>query len=191
MYLLRELERGDLLTVTSWRSRRDVVDCLGAPYRYIGPEVDQGWFDGYLAGRSATVRCAVADAADPSKILGLATLASIDWVHRSCTFHIMVGPEAQGRGVGKFALGGMLRHAFCDLGLNRVELAVLESNVRARSLYEKFGFMLEGTRRQAAYKNGRWEGVHTMGLLRSEWEALPPASPGSGDPAGVADRGGA
>lgn len=169
MLELRELERGDLRAVTSWRAERSMVDCLGAPYRFIGPEVDERWFDGYLAGRPNTVRCAAVDSAAPGEILGLATLSGIDWVHRSCEFHIMVGPGSQGRGVGRFALGGMLRHAFADLGLNRVELSVLDTNARARALYEGFGFSLEGTRRAAAFKNGEFVDVHLMGLLASEW----------------------
>lgn len=63
----------------------------------------------------------------------------------------------------------MLRHAFSDLGLNRVELTVLESNSRARSIYEKEGFALEGTLRAAAWKNGRYEDMHVMSILREEW----------------------
>lgn len=65
----------------------------------------------------------------------------------------------------------MLRHAFSDLGLNRVELTVLESNSRARSIYEKEGFTLEGTLRAAAWKNGRHEDMHVMSILRDEWNS--------------------
>lgn len=171
MLELRELRREDLPAVNSWRADRAQVDCLGAPFRYIGPEVDEAWFDGYLRGRAGTVRCAVVDAAEPGEILGLATLSDINWVHRTCTFHVQVAPAAQGRGVGTFALAGMLRHAFADLGLNRVELTVLDTNARARRMYERAGFTLEGTMRQAAYKEGRFVDMHVMGLLASEWRA--------------------
>lgn len=169
MLELRELMRGDLAEVNRWRADRGLVGCLGAPFRHIGPEVDEAWFESYLKGRASTVRCAVVEAGEPDCILGLATLASIDWVSRSCVFHIMVGPKAQGRGVGTFALESMVEHAFLDLGLRRVELCVLDSNGRARRLYEKAGFVLEGTRRQAAYKGGKFEDLHVMALLRDEW----------------------
>lgn len=182
MLELRELQRRDLSTITLWRAKRDMIDCLGAPFRYIGPEIDERWFDGYLSGRANCVRCVAVDSRCPNQILGLATLSGIDWIHRSCTFHIMVGPEAQGRGVGKFALTEMLRHAFTDLGLHRVELSVLDSNTRARALYEKSGFVLEGTRRAAVFKNGHWEDMHTMGLLIGEWQALDSSLRGGGAP---------
>ena len=178
MLELRELARGDLAAVKAWRADRDTVACLGAPFRYIGPEVDEAWFDSYMRGRANCVRCVVVDADDPAIPLGLATLASINWVHRTCTFHIQVSPEARGHGVGGFALDGMLRHAFRDLGLNRVELDVLETNVRARRMYERAGFMVEGTRRQAAFKDGAYVDMVQMGLLREEWESRTVASGG-------------
>lgn len=167
--VMRELERGDLETITEWRSSRELIACLAAPYRFIGPEIDQRWFDGYLDGRAGTVRCAVAHADCPDRILCLVTLADIDWVARSATLHVMVAPEAQGRGVGTFAVRGILHHAFSDLGLNRVELTVLDSNDRARSLYEREGFVLEGTLRAAAWKGGRYEDMHVMSVLKEEW----------------------
>lgn len=173
MFKLRELRRDDLPEITRWRSDRRLIDCLGAPYRYIGPEIDESWFDSYLKGRSSTVRCAIIDDCDENDILGLATLASIDWVHRSCEFHIMIGDSnCQGKGLGTFALDEMLRHAFLDLGLHRVELSVLSDNARAQHVYKKAGFVLEGTRRGAVYKNGKYVDMHFMGLLRDEWAGL-------------------
>lgn len=169
-YALRELERSDIKTINSWRAQRELIDCLGAPYRYIGPEIDEAWFEGYLKSRSNTVRCAIVASAEPEYILGLITLASINWVNRSCVLHIMVGSEANcGKGLGSYAVSEMLRHAFEDLNLVRVELNVLEDNERAQHLYSKFGFKVEGTRRQAAYKNGSYQNMLVMGLLKDEW----------------------
>lgn len=173
MYVLRELERGDVPAINRWRSDRGLISCLGAPYRFIGPEVDERWFDAYLSGRASTVRCAVADSSEPGRILGLVTLASIDWSARSAELHIMVGEEAdRGRGLGTFAVSEMLRHAFRDLGLHRVELDALAGNDRAVHVYEKCGFRAEGVRREAAFKDGRWTDLCHMAVLDREWDAL-------------------
>lgn len=173
MYELRELERGDVPVVNGWRADRELISCLGAPYRYIGPEVDGAWFDAYLKSRANTVRCAVVDSSDRSTIKGLVTLASIDWAARSAELHIMIGREAdRGKGLGTFAVTEMLRHAFRDLGLHRVELEALVGNDRAVHVYEKCGFQSEGVRREAAYKDGAWVDLCHMAVLDSEWEAL-------------------
>lgn len=171
MLFLRELGRADMPAVNGWRADRDQVRCLGAPFRYVGAEVDERWFDAYLECRSSTVRCVVADTEDSEVVLGLVTLAGIDWVHRSCVFHIQVAPESQGCGVGRFALEEMLLHAFDDLGMNRVGLHVLASNVRARALYRDAGFVEEGVVRQAVYKEGCFVDMIAMGLLSEEWRA--------------------
>lgn len=170
MYELRELERGDIPEVNGWRRDRDLISCLGAPYRYIGPEVDGAWFDAYLSSRATTVRCAVVDSDDPGRILGLVTLSGIDWVHRGAELHIMVGrKEDRGRGIGTFAVREMLSHAFLDLGLHRVELDALADNSRAIRVYELAGFRREGMRREAAFKGGRWTDLVHMAVLADEW----------------------
>ena len=75
----------------------------------------------------------------------------------------------------------MLRFAFEELNLHRVELEVYDFNPRAMRCYEKAGFRLEGTRRQAHFHQGAYHDVHLMGILRDEFHprvavaAPPPA----------------
>jgi RimJ/RimL family protein N-acetyltransferase len=170
MYALRELEREDVKTINAWRRDPELIRHLGAPYRFIGPEVDERWFDAYLQKRGSTIRCAVVEREKPEEILGLVTLADIDWVHRGCELHIMIGPAARrGKGAGSFAVEAMLRHAFADMGLERVQVLLLEDNTAALGLYRKCGFQEEGLLRRAAYKEGVWRNMRVMSVLREEW----------------------
>lgn len=169
MYSLRELSRSDLTEINRWRSDRELIDGLGAPFRYIDLAIDEKWYEGYLNGRANTVRCVVADEETTNSPLALVTLASIDWVSRVCELHIMVAPGCQGQGVGTYAVGAMLQHAFLDLGLRRIELSVLADNARARALYAKAGFAEEGVKRSARYKNGSYHDLCIMALLKEDW----------------------
>ena len=169
MYSLRELSRSDLPEINSWRANRDLIGGLGAPFRYIDLAIDERWYESYLSERANSVRCVVSDGKAADSPLALVTLAAIDWVSRVCELHIMVAPEWQGRGVGTYAVEAMLRHAFLDLGLRRVELSVLADNVRARALYAKVGFKEEGIKRDARYKNGSYHDLHIMALLKEDW----------------------
>lgn len=165
MYRLRELERKDLEKINRWRNDPSLIACLGAPYRYINQDVDNQWYDNYLASRSHCVRCVIVNEAD--QILGLISLMDIDSVNRSATLHIMIGDaENRGKGVGSFAVAEMLAHAFNNLNLRRIELGVLENNEAAIRLYEKNGFIREGLKRQSHYKNGQYVNMIIMGLLR-------------------------
>lgn len=170
MYQLRELERKDLATVTTWRNQPELIAQLGAPFRYINAEVDNRWFDSYMANRGSCVRCAIVQRDAPEQILGLVSLTNIDHLNQSAVLHIMIGDTArQGKGMGTFAVKAMLDHAFQNLNLHRVELKALTSNERARHVYEKVGFVREGILRKAVYKNGEFVDLYVYSLLREEY----------------------
>ncbi len=65
----------------------------------------------------------------------------------------------------------MLRHAFETVGLHRVELEVYRFNPRARHVYEKAGFVLEGTKREGLLWDGEWVDVDLMAMLEADWRA--------------------
>lgn len=170
MYRLRELERRDIPKINGWRSDRELAACLGSPFRYIGPEVDFNWFENYLGSRDSTVRCALTREGS-DEIIGLITLASIDRLDQSAVLHLMIGrKEDRGKGAGTFAVTEILKHAFFDMNLRRVELSVLAENTAARHLYEKCGFVQEGVKRSARFKNGRFSDLVIYAVLREEYE---------------------
>ncbi len=70
----------------------------------------------------------------------------------------------RGRGIGR-ALMSKTLEAARKSGLDRVELTVREDNLRAKALYEKFGFTVEGVKRKAARVDGRYYDLFLMSLL--------------------------
>lgn len=130
--------------------------------------VDEEWFDSYMNNRNTQVRCSIVDEDDA--IIGLVSLVNIDYMNQSCVFHIMIGNgENQGKGAGTYATEEMLNHAFNNLNIHRVELDVLADNMRAIHLYEKVGFIKEGTRRQCDFKNGKFVDMLMYSVLREEY----------------------
>jgi len=73
------------------------------------------------------------------------------------------------QGFGTDALVTLLRHLFLELDFHRVGLEVFEYNVRAKKVYEKTGFSIEGLERQGLYRNGRYYDIILMGILRDEF----------------------
>ena len=168
MYKLRELERKDLAEINKWRNDPELISFLGAPFRYINLGVDEKWFDGYMSSRNSAVRCSIVNEDDI--ILGLVSIVSINNTNRSAEFHIMIGDsDNHGKGIGTFATTEMLNHAFNNLNLRRIELSVLETNKRAQHMYEKIGFVKEGTKRKAVYKNGEYIDMHIYSILCDEF----------------------
>lgn len=167
MYKLRELQRKDISAINVWRNREELVASLGAPFRFINQEVDERWFEDYMASRVNTVRCAIVTQ-ECDEIIGLVSLTDINFINRSATLHIMIGNEAQGKGAGTFAVRAMCNHAFRNYGLHRIELDVLADNARARHVYEKCGFIQEGVRRNSVFKNGEFKDMVLYSRLSDE-----------------------
>lgn len=104
--------------------------------------------------------------------VGSTGLHQINWKDRCAIFGIALGEKTYwDRGYGTDATRTMLRFAFEELNLNRVELEVFDENLRARRCYEKVGFRHEGTRRQAVFTEGVYHDVHLMSILREEFQS--------------------
>ena len=78
-----------------------------------------------------------------------------------------VHDEFQNRGVGTALMAAMVELADDWLGLRRIELEVWTDNAAAVHLYEKFGFVIEGTARQYARRAGAFVDAYYMARLRS------------------------
>lgn len=79
---------------------------------------------------------------------------------------MMVHPDYWGQGIGSALMAAMLDLADNWLNLKRVELEVNTDNPAAIRLYQKFGFVIEGTKRFHTYGDGRWADSHFMGRVR-------------------------
>jgi RimJ/RimL family protein N-acetyltransferase len=64
----------------------------------------------------------------------------------------------------------VLRYAFDELGLRRVQLYVDEDNLRAIRCYEKCGFGREGLLRSYRLREGKPVNEIVMAALREEFE---------------------
>jgi len=73
-----------------------------------------------------------------------------------------------GRGVGSALMTAALDLADNWLQYSRLELEVYIDNVGAISLYQKFGFVVEGTHPKDSFRNGIYIDCLSMGRLRPE-----------------------
>jgi RimJ/RimL family protein N-acetyltransferase len=65
----------------------------------------------------------------------------------------------------------VLRFAFHEINLHRLQLTVFAYNERAIASYERLGFVREGVFREFINHDGRRYDMILYGLLRHEWEA--------------------
>jgi len=105
-------------------------------------------------------------------LVGSVRLWRVSERNRSAMLTIFIGEKrAWNRGYGQDALRLMLRHAFGPMGLHRVELHVFDFNQRAIAAYERVGFVREGARRDALFRDNRFYDIIVMGVTRGEFHA--------------------
>ena len=78
-----------------------------------------------------------------------------------------------GRGLGTETIRLVQQYAFCELGLHRLSVRVVDYNHRAIRAYEKCGCVIEGREREAALVDGRWYDDVMMGMLDREYSKHP------------------
>ncbi|MHC3470385.1 GNAT family N-acetyltransferase [Streptomyces sp. 7R007] len=152
-----------------WEIVRDpeVVRFTFEPSTELTRERLRSWY-GSRATAPDRLDLAVTDPAT-GEVLGEVVLYDWDPVARGCTFRTLIGPRGRGRGVGTEATRLIVGHAFEQLGVHRIELEVYGHNHRARRVYEKVGFVVEGVRREARWRDGEWVDEVLMALLDREW----------------------
>ncbi|MCB9898074.1 MAG: GNAT family N-acetyltransferase [Planctomycetes bacterium] len=75
-----------------------------------------------------------------------------------------------GRGLMTEALSQVLRRAFVELGLHRVEANIQPANERSRALVERCGFTLEGYSPRYLKIAGRWRDHERWAVVRDDWK---------------------
>jgi RimJ/RimL family protein N-acetyltransferase len=168
-FTLREIQREDLPLINKWRNDQEIISLLGNNFLYIGTDVDEAWFNNYLQNRDKAKRFAIVDA-DNNRMVGTVQLTGIHAINQSAEFSICIGEkEYWNKGVGQAATRALLRHGFEDLNLYRIFLSVLAKNQRAIHVYEKMGFVHEGIMRKSMYKQGVFEDLLIMSMLKEEY----------------------
>jgi len=101
--------------------------------------------------------------------LGEAVLLDLDPQNESASYRIwLAGPELFGRGYGTEVTRLVVHYALDGIGLHRLGLEVFDVNPRARRVYEKCGFILEGRLRDALLWQGKRQDTLLMAILRGD-----------------------
>jgi len=83
-----------------------------------------------------------------------------------------IGVKHAGKGYATEALQLMLKHAFKELKLHRVEANIQPGNVASVALVKRAGFVREGYSRCYLKISGRWRDHERWALLAQDWMPL-------------------
>jgi len=109
---------------------------------------------------------------EDSKIIGCIGLTSINKYDGTATFGYWLGEKYWKQGIMTEASERILRFAFNQLKLRRINVGAYTGNKASHALIKKLGFRYEGTciKSHRTKSTGRLVDSNIYGLLKSEWK---------------------
>jgi RimJ/RimL family protein N-acetyltransferase len=163
---LRPLAEPDLRTCVEWMHDREVTRWLASVGDPPTLADEQEWYDRRRADPDSVMW---AIETEEGRLIGNVELRLTPSARRAEMGIVIGDKSAWDKGYGTNTVRMVLRYAFEELELNRVDLTTDEENHRAIRCYEKCGFMREGLLRQHRFVDGEFGNTLAMAVLREEW----------------------
>lgn len=101
--------------------------------------------------------------------IGNIKIGNINMHHRNADIGLIIGNKAYwGKGIATEAIRMCVDFAFYELKLHRVWAGVYSPNMSSARAFEKAGFRLEGTKKEAALLDGEWLDCYIYGIINDE-----------------------
>ena len=169
--VLRAIEEGDLPSLHKWANDPEIWHLLGGWHFPGSMEFERRWF---LSLQTDSLNQRFAIQAPDVGLIGTANLVQIDWKNGHATHSVMLGDkDVRGRGYGTDATMAIMRYAFEELRLERLESTVIEYNpVSLPVLCGKCGWKEEGRLRRWFFRGNRYWDSIVVGVTRDDYTAL-------------------
>lgn len=169
--ILRAVEEEDLEMLRELTNSPDFEKMIVGWSFPVSKRDQQKWFEN-CKNDASKLRYTIVTEEDGA--VGMIGLRDIDWKNGTASGLGMriARKEIRTKGLATDAWMTLMRYAFDELRLNRINGSALAYNKASLRVCEKVGFKVEGTQRKAVYKNGEYVDLILMGCLKSDYEEL-------------------
>ena len=165
---LRAVEQEDVPLLHKWANDPEIWYMLGGWHFPCNLESTQKWFES-LRSDHLNQRFVI-DTPDLG-VIGSANLVDIDWKNRTAFHGMMLGDkEIRGKGFGVDSVMAVMKYAFEELDLERLDGSMIEYNAASLKLYlDKCGWKEEGRQRAWYFRqNRRWDRI-LVGVTKADY----------------------
>jgi len=169
--VLRAVESADLPLLQEWANDPEIQYNLGRWHFPLSFADLERWY-GTFRHDGAEQRFMI-DAGEHG-VVGMTNLVDINWKDRNAFTGILVGPAPLRRkGYGADAVRTIMRYAFEELGLERLDTTIIAHNDASLGLYiEKCGWLEEGRKTRAFFRRNRFHDNVILGVTRGRYFEL-------------------
>ena len=167
---LRAIEKQDLELMREMLNDPEIENLVIGWAFPVSKYQQEQWYEKNINDRN-NLRFIIETAADGA--VGIATLNNIDWKNRRATHGVKLAKrDNRTKGIGTDAVMAVMKYAFDELQLNRLDGSWFDENTASKSLYQKCGWVVEGRIRSCIYKNGKYRDLDIVGILREDYYSL-------------------
>ena len=169
--VLRAVERTDLPLLHAWANDPEIQFNLGNWHFPLSLAGLERWFDTFRY--DAIDQRFIVDVPEHGAI-GLTNLVNINWKDRNAFTGLLIGvPALRARGYGADCVRTVMRYAFEELQMERLDTTIIAHNEASLRLYlEKCGWVEEGRKERAFFRRNRFHDNVILGVTRRRYEAL-------------------
>ena len=167
--VLRAPEIQDAPLLHKWANDPEIWSNLGGwnfPYASFSTE---NWIS-KINNSSLTGHVFCIGAGDAG-LIGTANIINIDWKNRNAFHGMMLGDKnTRGKGFGRDAVMAIMRYAFDELGLMRLDGDMIETNTQSINFYtNSCGWEIEGQKKKWFYRSGKYHDKIVVGITREKY----------------------
>lgn len=164
-YLLREIQQSDRAQIFAGLSNPRVIAHYGIAYETeLAAQEQIDWYQSLLLGQTG-YWWGICAPHSPQQLLGTCGLYEIDHYNQNADIGYWLLPEHWGLGIMHECLLSVLRFAFDELALHRVQAEIEPANIPSAKLIQKLGFQHEGRMRQVAKRENDFIDLDNYALL--------------------------
>lgn len=168
---LRAMEETDQEMLREMVNDPEIEKMVGGYSFPVSKEQQSNWFHSNMNTQN-NIRLIIETKEDGP--IGFANIVNIDWKNRSAFHGIKIANKRfRAKGIGTDTVMAIMRYAFEELQLNRLDGSIIQHNEASKKLYcDKCGWQIEGVIRNAIFKQNKYHDNLIVGILRDEYFEL-------------------
>lgn len=106
---------------------------------------------------------------EKNQLIGFVSVTNIDWHNKRGEWNYYIGEQKYSM-LGGFVGAYVYNYAFNQLGLEKMQGAVLENNISVRKIHQKLGDREVGYYEKHILKNNHWYNVYLYEMTKEMWQ---------------------
>jgi RimJ/RimL family protein N-acetyltransferase len=169
--VLRGIEKEDLPFLHRWSHDPEVQQNLGGWHFPHSIAISEAWLS-KVQSDQLNLRFSIQT--ERHGLIGTANLVEINWKDRNAFHGMLIGDkDIRGQGYGVDTVMALMRYAFEELGLERLDGSMIEYNEASLKLYlGRCGWKEEGVKKNAYWRKNRFWDKIIVGVTRADYASL-------------------